>query len=417
MHELRTIFPYGLNDRIEEEFKTDNKHINVAAKFSSLPGKYSRTNRGKNHKGVPRLLPQQFVKDLNQMLNTSIKDAPNFIRVSISSMKKSYLKITHQLLSTKLYDSPSDFIFSIYYHQAIDLIESKICKPLTPRSKKKPPKNVCSIFFEDKVVEFINIACILPDPDIKSLPSSSVKFPIPMVNYKLTPPISTRFFNFNKFVNNLDLNFFLASPDSQPCKCNNSHFVDKYHKHIVTGDLRIIKNNALRKLFIKGPKYREVRPINLEKSKRFILEGLHNCLSSWCYKNGVDKSFFLELTNNVKVNIDERMSQLTNKLYTNKHMDYLSSPDVKNALDNIHKGFVVVPIDKATGNIALVCKRFYASVITRELGLNNNSSTDTYKNAGGLSANGIIDGNIRDLKIKFGIDNIPIENHRLPNMY
>ena len=82
----------------------------------------------------------------------------------------------------------------------------------------------------------------------------------------------------------------------------------------------------------------------------------------------------------------------------------------KNALDNTHKDFVVFPIDKATGNIALVCKRFYASVITRELGLNNNSSTDTYKNAGGLSANDIIDGNIRHLKIEFGIDNIPIEN-------
>ena len=89
-------------------------------------------------------------------------------------------------------------------------------------------------------------------------------------------------------------------------------------------------------------------------------------------------------------------------------MDCLSSPHVKNASDNIHKDSVVVPIDKATGNIALVCKRFYAFVITRELGLNNNSSTDTYKNAGGLSANGIIDGNIIDLKIKFGIDSIPI---------
>ena len=357
MHELRTIFPYGLNDRIGDEFKTDNKHINVAAKFSSLPRKYSRANRGKNHKGVPRLLPQQFVKDLNQMLNTSIKDAPNFIRISISSMKKSYLKITHQLLSTKLCDSPSDFIFSIYYHQAIDLIESKIYKPLTPKSKKKPPKNVCSIFFENKGVEFINIARILRDPDIvKSLPSSSVKFPMPMVTYKLTPPISTKFFNFNKFVNNLDLDLFLTNPDSLPCKCNNSPFVDKYHKHIVTGDLRIIKNNALRKLFIKGPKYREVRPINLEKAKRCILEGLHDCISSWCYKNGADKSFFLEWTNNVKVKIDERMSHLANKLYTNKHMDCLSSLDVKNALDNIHKNFVVVPIDKATGNIALVCK-------------------------------------------------------------
>ena len=79
--------------------------------------------------------------------------------------------------------------------------------------------------------------------------------------------------------------------------------------------------------------------------------------------------------------------------------------------------FVVVSIDKATGTIALACERFYASVIAGELGLNNNSSIDTYNNADGLSANDIIDKNMRDLKIKFGIDNIPIENHRLPNMY
>ena len=51
------------------------------------------------------------------------------------------------------------------------------------------------------------------------------------------------------------------------------------------------------------------------------------------------------------------------------------------------------------------------------MGLNNNSSTNIYNNTGGLSANDIIDKNIRDLKIKFGIDNIPIENHQLPNMY
>ena len=95
MHGLRTIFPYGLNHWIRDEFITDNKHINLAAKFSSLPREYSRANPGKNHKSVPRLFPQQFVKDLNQMLNTSIKDAPNFIRISIFSMKKSYSKITH----------------------------------------------------------------------------------------------------------------------------------------------------------------------------------------------------------------------------------------------------------------------------------------------------------------------------------
>ena len=75
---------------------------------------------------------------------------------------------------------------------------------------------MCAVyFFENKGVEFINIARILRDPDIvRSLPSSSVKFLISMVTYKLNSPISTKFFNFNKFVNNLDLDLFL-NPDCQ----------------------------------------------------------------------------------------------------------------------------------------------------------------------------------------------------------
>ena len=32
MHELQTIFPHGLNDRVGDEFKTDNKHIFIFAK-------------------------------------------------------------------------------------------------------------------------------------------------------------------------------------------------------------------------------------------------------------------------------------------------------------------------------------------------------------------------------------------------
>ena len=95
---------------------------------------------------------------------------------------------------------------------------------------------------------------------------------MPMATYKLTPRKPTKFFNFNKFVNNLDLDLY-----SLPCKCNNSPFANRHYKHIVTGDLRIIiRNNALRKLFIKGPKCREIRPINLEKAKCCILEGLDN---------------------------------------------------------------------------------------------------------------------------------------------
>ena len=192
------------------------------------------------------------------------------------------MKIAHELFIKH------KIIFSIYYHQATDLIEYKIYKPLPRKSKKRPPQNVCSIFFENEGVEFINIARNLRDPGIaQSLALSSVKFP---VNGNLQT--GSNLFNFDKFVNNLDLDLFLTDPDSLPCKCRNSPFSDRYHKHIVTGDPRIIKNKILRKRFIKRTRYKEVRPINSEKSKRFILKGLDNCILSWCYKNDVDISFF-----------------------------------------------------------------------------------------------------------------------------
>ena len=56
--------------------------------------------------------------NLNQVVNTNIKDVPNFIRISLSSIKKLYLKNTHELVSTKLGEGPLDILF-IYYHQTI----------------------------------------------------------------------------------------------------------------------------------------------------------------------------------------------------------------------------------------------------------------------------------------------------------
>ena len=41
----------------------------------------------------------------------------------------------------------------------------------------------------------------------------------------------------------------------------------RQHKYIATGNLRIITNNVLKKLFIERPKNIEVMPIILEKTK------------------------------------------------------------------------------------------------------------------------------------------------------
>ena len=92
-----------------------------------------------------------------------------------------------------------------------------------------------------------------------------------MVTYQLGSPLSAKIFNFNNFVNNLAIDDFLKDPNILPCNCESSSFTDIHHKHIVTGDLRIISNNRLRKIFSKGPKYRVNRNIDLDKARCFIL--------------------------------------------------------------------------------------------------------------------------------------------------
>ena len=71
---------------------------------------------------------------------------------------------------------------------------------------------------------------------------------------------------------------------------------------------------------------------------------------------------------------------------------------------------MVVPIDKATGNIALVCKDF-TFVTAKELEVSNNLFSGTYIKINNLSAVEIINENLRDLKTIFGIDDIPIQNY------
>ena len=121
-------------------------------------------------------------------------------------------------------------------------------------------------------MKFINVARILCEPDLVDFfLSSSVKFLLPMATYNLTTAKSTKFFNLNRFVNNLYLDLFLTNPDILPWKCNNSLFDKRHHKYVATGNLRIIRNNVLKKLFIERPKTIEVMPIILEKTKHFKL--------------------------------------------------------------------------------------------------------------------------------------------------
>ena len=83
-------------------------------------------------------------------------------------------------------------------------------------------------------------------------------------------------------------------------------------------------------------------------------------------------------------------------------------------MEKIHNNFVVVPIDKATGNVGFVCKRFYAEVLIRELGLRDGVSS-TYKSID-LDPQVIIDHDVKTLHDTFKLD-VREESKKLPHIY
>ena len=69
-----------------------------------------------------------------------------------------------------------------------------------------------------------------------------------------------------------------------------------------------------------------------------------------------------------------KIASLAQKIKPRSTSPVLKQPDVIAYLNDLHSKFVLVPIDKAANNVAIVCKRFYVEIILREIGASNNQS-------------------------------------------
>ena len=61
--------------------------------------------------------------------------------------------------------------------------------------------------------------------------------------------------------------------------------------------------------------------------------------------------------------------------------DVFRSKEVQQYLDYLHDRFVIVPVDKASNNFAVICRKFYLEVLMKELGFCNGKivGNDVYK--------------------------------------
>ena len=91
----------------------------------------------------------------------------------------------------------------------------------------------------------------------------------------------------------------------------------------------------------------------------------------------------------------------------------LGDPEVIEYLQQLHRHFVIVPIDKAANNFSFICKKYYISKILHEVGLSG-TPNPTYTLTT-TSKTEIIDNNIRFCE-KFGLK-VNDKQRDLPIMY
>ena len=114
-------------------------------------------------------------------------------------------------------------------------------------------------------MDAIKLNNIFRSDDIRALLPDQLKEDeyLPAVVYSLEGTIRNKIFNYKQTVAEIDTN----DPNTfgtglASCDCANSEFCDPNHGHVLTGDLRIIENQKLRKLISRGPNYREPTTIH-----------------------------------------------------------------------------------------------------------------------------------------------------------
>ena len=78
--------------------------------------------------------------------------------------------------------------------------------------------------------------------------------------------------------------------------------------------------------------------------------------------------------------------------------------------------YVITPIYKANGNIAFICKRFYALTIVKELGLDSDTRSPIYYKESVKTSGEIVDQQVNDLKDLFNLE-VDAEQRELPHIY
>ena len=216
----------------------------------------------------------------------------------------------------------------------------------------------------------------------------------PIICYKYNKPIRSTIFNFNKIVNDLDIDS--NTPASWDCK--KSNYLYPSTGHVITGNLKVIPDARVRNIISKGPKYRFPSNIDFSKCRREIAATLNDFSNRWCKRENVEPDALKKWKINIFKIIDTRISFYSRNTHLLPPKPKSSFCHLKRGSQDFHMNYVLVPADKAANNVVVVWRLYYIDTLKREL-----VDTNAYKLQPSLSERVVVDGHGCHTALHFGV--------------
>ena len=421
---LQTIFPYGLNDRYKnKDFRNRNEYEYIARNHyfkldQNITYERKRSIKSAKSQETPEMIFNQFYTccKCNGTDELSCSSCVlNCIRIKVDSMKKSTAKKLGTYTKNLIYSSTlSTNFLPQYYDVLLDRINSKFAPTVQKSTKptKAKPDLVCKIVFSDKHIQDINLSRIFRDKSVLNALPDTVPNIRPTVVYSYLKPIRNKIFNYKETINDLNVSEFIENYNNTHCDCEHSNFKDAHHNHIITGNLDIIENDMLKNLFSQGPQYREIpNSTNFRKLKKELQFQIKKFTNSWSSKYKIPIEALAEWKVQVFHLLNLKIAQIkSNPRRPTKEV--LKNQDALNYLDKLKENYVLAPVDKASNNISIICKKYYIKTVLTEVGLWPDSDNLTYRPLPNSSKQEIIDNqykfnNSHNIKDNSKINHLP----------
>ena len=354
MRELKTIYPYGLNDNI--------RGLGNISKLKNEPVVWrlfnKRTRTRKRSGKRPKRAKPTGPAGLREWLMTKLGSykSSGFLKQYVSAIL-SFKTIDIKQIRTLVEEFLHLNAFPIHLLLILkDLVRFRLgdvdtCEEVP--SSKSSNRHFVKITFHNKGIEMINLSQILHSRRVTdTVPTFFEDKEPPGLCYKYTKTIAPTIFNFRKVSKTLDIN-------KQPsgCECSSPPYVYGPLGHIVTGDLSLIANRKLRGIIRKGPNFREQNNIDWDLCLKLCLEGVRKYARKWTAREGVDRGALGEWVATVKELVEEKIERLKKRGHNTRKRKILHDPKCSKVLEKLHKKYVLVPADKASNNVVIIMQR------------------------------------------------------------